>query len=256
MGLVEGAVRAAGVSPGASPPLESARPGRILVTGFEPFDGHALNVSWEVARALDERVLASTSSGQTAQIAAVRLPCRFGACITELAGTLSRIRPTHVLCLGQAEGRPDITVERVALNLRDARIADNAGYAPIDEPVVDGGPYAYPSGLPVRGLTSHLRREGYPVSVSNSAGTFVCNDLFYGLMHAIQNTALVGGFIHLPILPSQRRLAAARSESRDDAPHGFDAATPALALDVQVAAIEAALKWLMRSLDPEAVDVA
>jgi pyroglutamyl-peptidase len=228
-----------------------AGPMRILLTGFEPFDGHTINVSWEVARTLNGRRIAGATADHIAQIVSACVPCRFGACIDELERLLSQHQPQIALCLGQAEGRADITVERVALNVRDARIPDNGGNAPVDEPVSAEGPFAYPSRLPVRELVTQLRRAGHPVSISNSAGTFVCNDLFYGLMHLTQHSALAAGFIHLPILPEQRRQSAARSADRDDAPHMFNSTTPAIALTDQLAAIEAALELTVRSLNSE-----
>jgi pyroglutamyl-peptidase len=125
--------------------------------------------------------------------------------------------------------------------VRDARIADNDGRQPIDEPVNPTGPYAYPSRLPVRAMLRSLQADGHPVSLSNSAGTFVCNDLFYGLMHRLSHGPARGGFIHLPILPEQRRSERERSADRDDAPRSFSAQTPALPLETQVAALEAAI---------------
>lgn len=226
--------------------------GRVLVTGFEPFDGHALNVSWEVARALHGRLIGGTGGDRSHQVLSAELPCRFGHCIDELNRQLSELEPHLVVCLGQAEGRADITIERVALNVRDARIADNGGRQPIDEPVHASGPYAYPSGLPLRALLRALQAAGHPVSLSNSAGTFVCNDLFYGLMHRLSGTAIRGGFIHLPILPQQRRGERERSADRDDAPLSFGPNTPALPLDVQVAAVEAAIACALAQAFPTA----
>ena len=215
--------------------------GRVLVTGFEPFDGHVLNVSWEVARALDGRLIATDRASRSFQVIAAQVPCCFGRCIEEINRLIDALAPDLVIALGQAEGRADITIERVALNVRDARIADNDGCQPIDEPVNPTGPYAYPSGLPVRAMLRSLQTDGHPVALSNSAGTFVCNDLFYGLMHRLSRETLRGGFIHLPILPEQRRSERERSADRDDAPRGFSAQTPALPLETQVAALEAAI---------------
>ncbi len=219
--------------------------GRVLVTGFEPFDGHVLNVSWEVARALDGRLIAAGGADRPFKVIAAQVPCCFGRCIEETNRLIDTLAPDLVIGLGQAEGRADITVERVALNLRDARIADNAGRQPIDEPVDATGPYAYPSGLPLRAMLRSLQSDGHPVSLSNSAGTFVCNDLFYGLMHRLGHGPVRGGFIHLPILPEQRRNERERSADRDDAPRTFSAQTPALSLEVQVAALEAAIACVL-----------
>ena len=204
--------------------------GPLLVTGFEPFDGHGINVSWEVANRLH-----GTSIGPTHWLA-VRLACRFGACIDELTEAIERFTPCAILCLGQAEGRDAVSVERVAINVRDARIADNAGYQPLNEPVVADGPFAYPSRLPVQALVSRLRAEGHRIALSNTAGTFVCNDLFYGLMHRTQQNPVPAGFIHLPVLPEQVRDASQRSEARDDAPI-TGTRTPSLALAEQIVTI-------------------
>lgn len=219
--------------------------GRVLVTGFEPFDGHVLNVSWEVARALDGRLIGSADLSGSLQVIAAQVPCRFGRCIDEVNRLIDALSPLLVISLGQAEGRPDITIERVALNVRDARIPDNDGRQPIDEPVDASGPYAYPSRLPLRAMLNSLQADGHPVSLSNSAGTFVCNDLFYGLMHRLRRGPVTGGFIHLPILPEQRRSERERSADRDDAPRSFSAQTPARSLEVQVAALEAAIACVL-----------
>ena len=177
--------------------------GRVLVTGFEPFDGHVLNVSWEVARALDGRLIATDRAARSFQVIAARVPCRFGRCIDEINRLIDALAPDLVMALGQAEGRADITIERVALNVRDARIADNDGRQPIDEPVNPTGPYAYPSRLPVRAMLRSLQADGHPVSLSNSAGTFVCNDLFYGLMHRLSHGPAPVSYTHLT-LPTKR----------------------------------------------------
>ena len=127
-----------------------------------------------------------------------------------LARTLEYFRiPRNVLtiCLGQAGGRAAISLERVAINVADARIADNAGEQPVDTPVVSGGPAAYFTGLPIKAMLQALQRAGLAVEVSQSAGTFVCNHVFYGLMHALERRRALkgvrGGFIHLPYLPGQ-----------------------------------------------------
>jgi pyroglutamyl-peptidase len=109
-----------------------------------------------------------------------------------------------VICLGQAGGRTAITPERVALNVDDARIADNAGQQPVDRPVVKAGPVAYWSTLPIKAIVQALRKRGLPAEISQTAGTFVCNHVFYGLMHELHGQRRVrGGFIHVPFLPEQ-----------------------------------------------------
>ena len=179
---------------------------RVLVTGFEPFAGQVRNPSAEIALALDGRMIAA------AQITGTVLPCVFGTSIVALQRAMRRVDPDYVICLGQAGGRAEITPERVALNLNDAPVADNAGAQPIDEFIVARGPAAYWSTLPVKAIVAALRERGFPASVSQTAGTFVCNHVFYGLMHALQRAALRngrrrrpvrGGFIHVPFLPEQ-----------------------------------------------------
>ncbi|MDQ2778537.1 MAG: pyroglutamyl-peptidase I [Pseudomonadota bacterium] len=170
----------------------------ILLTGFEPFGGDSVNPSWQVAEALQgERI-------GTAQVIALRLPCVFGQALEVLDAALAAHRPALVLALGQAGGRSDFSIERVAINVDDARIADNAGAQPVDMPVVSGAPVAYFSRLPIKAMVVALREAGLPASVSQTAGTFVCNHLFYGLMHALRAAPRVrAGFMHLPLLPEQ-----------------------------------------------------
>jgi pyroglutamyl-peptidase len=170
----------------------------LLLTGFEPFDGDALNPSWEVARALDGESIAGV------RIVAQQLPCVFATAIGALEQALQRHRPRHVLALGLAGSRSAVSVERVAINLVDARIADNAGAQPIDEPVLHAAPAAYFSTLPVKAIVAALAGAGLPAELSFSAGSFVCNQVFFGLMHHLARHPQVrGGFIHLPPLPAQ-----------------------------------------------------
>jgi pyroglutamyl-peptidase len=169
-----------------------------LVTGFEPFDGEPVNPSWEVAQALHGAPMAG------GRVVARKLPCRFGAAREAMLGLLAEWQPGCVLALGQAAGRTDFSIERIAINLDDARIADNAGAKPVDQPVVPGGADAYFATLPIKAMVAGLRAAGLPASVSHSAGTFVCNHVFYALMHGLRGQARVrAGFMHLPLLPAQ-----------------------------------------------------
>lgn len=168
----------------------------LLITGFEPFGGESVNPSLEVARRLAGEVL------DGAVVRAAELPCVFGEAIGVLREALARHRPALVLALGQAASRTDFSVERIAVNVDDARIPDNRGRQPVDEPVVPGAPAAYFSTLPVKAMVAALRGAGLPASVSQTAGTFVCNHVFYGLMHHLP-AGVRGGFIHLPLLPRQ-----------------------------------------------------
>ena len=169
----------------------------ILVTGFEPFGGQSLNPSWEVAHALHGWTL------EGAQITSVQLPCVFAQALPALQQALAQHHPDIVLALGQAEGRCDFSVERVAINVMDARVADNAGAQPIDVPVIAGGPAAYFSTLPIKSLVAGLKAAGFPASVSQTAGTFVCNQVFYALQHTLAGRGVHSGFMHLPLLPEQ-----------------------------------------------------
>lgn len=191
-------------------------PPTALVTGFEPFGGESVNPSWAVAAAL-----AGSRIGGL-RVRAVQLPCVFGAALGALDAALAAHRPVLVLALGQAAGRCDFSLERVAINVDDARIADNAGAKPVDEPVVPGAPAGHFSTLPIKAIVVALRQAGLPASVSQSAGTFVCNHVFFGLMDRLsrRGSGARGGFMHLPLLPEQ----AARAPGQ-----------PSLPLDVMVA---------------------
>jgi pyroglutamyl-peptidase len=173
-------------------------PGPVLLTGFEPFGGDELNPSWEVAlRLAGERI-----GGRI--VVAERLPCTFAGSLPALHRALHRHQPALVLALGLAASRSAIGIERVAINLIDARIADNAGHQPIDEPVLALGAPALFTRLPVKAIAAALQEGGYPAEVSLSAGSYVCNQVFYALMHRLAETPSVrGGFIHLPLLPQQ-----------------------------------------------------
>ncbi len=174
----------------------------ILVTGFEPFGGDTLNPSAEVARALDGQRIDGVP------VHGLVLPCTFAGALPALQAALAARRPQLVLALGLAAGREGFTPERVALNLIDARIADNAGAQPLDEPVVPAGPAAYFTTLPIKAMVAALRAAGWPASVSLSAGSFVCNQVFYGLQHACRRRrGTRSGFMHLPCLPEQAAAA-------------------------------------------------
>jgi pyroglutamyl-peptidase len=169
----------------------------LLLTGFEPFGGDSLNPSWEVARALSGEVVGSL------RIESLQLPCVFAQAPQVLQAALTRLSPDAVLCLGQAEGRSDVTPERVAINIMQARIPDNAGAQPQEEAVVPEGPAAYFTGLPLARIVQRLRELEIPASISNTAGTFVCNQVFYALQHTWGGHGRHSGFVHLPCLPEQ-----------------------------------------------------
>ena len=173
--------------------IRAANPPTVLLTGFEPFDGDDTNPSQAVVRALDGRMLAGH------RIVGRELPVVFGQSLQALRRAIRQTRPALVVCLGQAGGRAGLSLERIAINVDDARIPDNAGAQPVDTPVVGGGPAAYFTGLPVKAMRMALDAARIPASVSQTAGTFVCNHVFYGLMHALRRRKGVrGGFIHVP----------------------------------------------------------
>lgn len=172
---------------------------QILVTGFEPFGGEKQNAAWEAVRRLAEYAPEGT------RVTIRQLPTVFGRSVEAMKQAIRDIRPDVVLCVGQAAGRRQITPERIAINIDDARIPDNDGQTPIDKPIVQGGPAAYWSTLPIKAIVKEIRAAGIDAAVSNSAGTYVCNHLFYGLAHLIatEYPHIRGGFIHVPVLPEQ-----------------------------------------------------
>ncbi len=174
----------------------------ILVTGFDPFDGAALNPSWEAARALDGQAVGGH------RVVAGQLPTEFARSLPALQALMQAHRPALVVCCGLAGGRPAISLERVAINVQDARIPDNAGSQPVDEPVAPeaDAPAAYFTTLPVKAMRQALQRASIAAEVSQTAGTFVCNHVFYGLLHHLARRGpegARGGFVHLPWLPGQ-----------------------------------------------------
>ena len=171
----------------------------VLVLGFEPFAGETINPSAEIARHLDGELIVGH------RVVGSVLPVTFSDAPVRMAELLDRHRPELVIALGQAGGRAEITLERVAINLIDARIADNDGLQPIDVEILSNGPGAYFSTLPIKAMRAQLQELGIPVALSLSAGSFVCNQVFYWLVHLLKTEQrdCRGGFIHLPWLPDQ-----------------------------------------------------
>ena len=171
---------------------------KLLVTGFDPFGGEAVNPAYEALQLLPDRIAGM-------EIVRLEVPTVFGAAGETLTAAIRTHRPDAVLCVGQAGGRAAITPEQVAINLMDGRIPDNAGYQPAGEPVLPGGPDAYFSTLPVRAMAERIRAAGIPAAVSYTAGTYVCNYLMYTLLHlaATEFPGLRGGFIHVPYAMEQ-----------------------------------------------------
>ena len=196
----------------------------VLLTGFVPFGGDGSNPSWAAAQALDGTRIRGH------RVVARCLPVEFGRSLRELRAAIRETKPALVLCLGVAGGRAEVSIERVAINIDDARIPDNAGASPVDQPVVEGGPAAYFATLPIKAILLALRAAGIPAAVSQTAGTYVCNHVFYGLMHALRRTPRVrGGFIHVPYAPAE-------AASRPGTPSlSVELATEALRIAVRTA---------------------
>lgn len=178
--------------------------GRVLITGFEPFGGRQVNASWEAVKLLAD------------EFDTRLLPCVFDAATDELWDAIERTEPDVVLCTGLADDRTVVSIERVAINVADARIPDNSGAQPVDRPIVADGPAAYFATIPVKACVASVESAGVPVELSNSAGTFVCNHVLYGLLHhaATRRPGLRGGFVHVPdlsALPATTLAGALRS---------------------------------------------
>ncbi|SMG52041.1 pyroglutamyl-peptidase I [Dethiosulfovibrio salsuginis] len=197
---------------------------RILLTGFDPFGGEPINPALEAVKSLDGRTVAGAS------VSVCELPTARWRSLEVLKGAIAKLDPDIVISIGQAGGRFDITPERVAINVDDYRIKDNDGNQPVDEAIETEGPTAYWSTLPIKAMVSAMKEAGVPASVSNSAGTFVCNHVFYGLMHILaqEGNRRKGGFIHIPYLPEQAaRLGGQPSMSLDCIVGGLEAALAA-----------------------------
>ena len=170
----------------------------LLITGFEPFGGETVNPSWEAVKLLPDSI-------GPHRICKLQVPVVFGLAADCVIAAAEELRPERILCVGQAGGRPAMTPERVALNLRDASIPDNAGAQPCDEPVIPGRPAAYFSTLPVKSMAGAIRAAGVPAAVSLSAGSFVCNELLYRLLDRYAASSTQVGVLHVPFLPEQAK---------------------------------------------------
>jgi len=181
-----------------TPQAKAPRANVVLVTGFEPFGGEAANPSWEICKLLPATI-------GRARIETLQVPCRFLTSIETVAEAIERLRPSLVVCIGQAGGRDRLSIERVGINIDDARAADNGGERPVDEAIAPNGPPAYFATLPIKAMARAVREAGVPAEVSNTAGTFVCNHLLYGVLHfiAASGHATRAGFIHVPYADAQ-----------------------------------------------------
>ncbi|MGE8080185.1 pyroglutamyl-peptidase I [Peribacillus loiseleuriae] len=193
---------------------------KVLVTGFDPFGTDTINPALEAVKQLEGVVI------DDVEIVTQVVPTVFHDSIKAAIKAIETHKPDVVICVGQAGGRTQITPERIAINVDDARIPDNQKKQPIDEPISEDGPAAYWSTLPIKRMVHQMRKDGVPASVSNTAGTFVCNHLFYGLMHylTIHAPQIRGGFIHIPYIPEQ----------------SIETGSPSLSLDVIVRGLKTA----------------
>jgi len=192
-----------GQAPVTAPGSHASRPLTVLLTGFEPFEQQEVNASWAavcaVAQDWDE-------AAEGASLVTALLPVSFARAPRRLAELLVDTRPDLVICVGEAGGRSAVSVERVAVNVQDARIPDEDGVQPVDVPVVPGGDVAHFSSLPVKACFAAMAAAGVPAEVSNTAGTFVCNAVAYALadhLAAGHAPGARGGFVHVPRLPEQ-----------------------------------------------------
>ena len=169
---------------------------KLLITGFDPFGGAAINPSWLAVQGLPSKV-------GSFELCKLQIPTVFGLAAQKVITLADEIHPNVILCIGQAGGRSAITPERIAVNIRDGKIADNAGFQPSGEPVVPDAPAAYFTTLSVNEMVTAIAGTGVPTQASNSAGAFVCNDTLYALLHHYAGTSVRVGFIHVPYLPEQ-----------------------------------------------------
>jgi len=188
---------------------------KLLITGFDPFGGEQINPAWEAVKELPDRIGDFVLHKR-------QIPTVFGKGAEKVLAAAEEIRPDVILCIGQAGGRAAVTPERIAVNIRDAKISDNEGNQPEGEFVLEGAPAAYFATVPVMAMAEAIRAAGLPGVVSNSAGAFVCNDTMYILLHRFAGTETRVGFVHVPYLPEQ--------------------GSPALALEETVAALRAAIE--------------
>ena len=169
---------------------------KLLITGFEPFGGEKINPSWEAVKLLPKTI------GEFELIKA-EIPVVFEKAAETVLAKADEIQPDAIICVGQAGGRAGVTPEMVAINLRFASIPDNEGNQPKDEPCVEGGENAYFATLPVRKMVAAVSEKEIPCSVSYSAGTYVCNDLIYHVLHKYEGTNVKACFLHVPFIPEQ-----------------------------------------------------
>ena len=204
---------------------------KILVTGFDPFGGEKINPALETIKRLPDTILG-------AQIIKLEIPTVVGKSLAKINEIVEKEHPDVVLSIGQAGGRAEISVERIGINIDDFRIPDNEGNQPVDEPIIKGAPPAYFVTIPIKAIVESIRQKNIPASVSNTAGTFVCNHVCFGVAHLAAIRAAAGksmksGFIHIPFLPEQVI--------------GKPALTPSMSLEMIVKGIELAIEAIVEN---------
>lgn len=188
---------------------------KLLITGFDPFGGASINPAWEAVKLLPDTIA-------DFEVHKLEIPTVFGLATEKVLEKAAEIQPDVILCIGQAGGRGSVTPERIGVNIRDAKISDNAGNQPVGQFVAEEGPAAYFATVPVMAMADAIQTAELPGQVSNSAGAFVCNDTLYGLLHHYAGTEVKVGFIHVPWLPEQ--------------------GSPSMPLEKTAAALEAAIR--------------
>ena len=171
---------------------------KILVTGFDPFDKDIINPAYEAVKRLPDEI-------REAKIIKLEIPTSFERSRIAIEEAIEKYSPNVILSIGQAGGRNEITIEKVAINLLEARIKDNDGYQPLDKPIKEDGQTAYFTNLPIKGMVAHIKENNIPANISYTAGTFVCNSVMYNILYLIDKKFpnIKGGFIHVPFLPEQ-----------------------------------------------------
>lgn len=207
---------------------------KILLTAFDPFGGEDVNSALEAVALVPDRVAGAV-------VVKLTVPTVFGLSVRKVLEAVETHRPDAVLCVGQAAGRASLALERLAVNLDDAATPDNEGHRPVDQPIDVDGPPAYFATLPVKAMVAAIRQAGLPAALSNSAGTFVCNHLMYGVLNAAAKSALPmkAGFMHVPLTTRQAA--------------GRDSPPPSMSVGDMARGIEAALAAVLQHLKGEMV---
>lgn len=210
---------------------------KLLLTAFDPFGGETINPALEAVKLVSEQL-------DTVTVIKLEIPTVFHKSLDILTEAIHTHQPDAVLCVGQAGGRPAITPERVAINIDDAGIPDNDGNQPIDQTIFSDGAPAYFATLPIKAMVARIRERGIPAKISNTAGTFVCNHLMYGLLYTLDKyyPQTKGGFVHVPFIPSQLNGRPLPAMDLEDIVQGLECAILAIAENTSdISSIEGAL---------------